>query len=212
MFPHARATSGRPRRHWKRSKKDFPERVAEIVAALPAATSIEVWFQDEMRVGQKNGLVRQWAPKGSRPRQAQDLRTASAYLFGAICPERGEGAALVLPRADTEGMALHLAEISRAVMPGAHAILLVDQAGWHTTDKLDVPPNISLLPLPAKSPELNPVENIWQYLRQNWLSNRIFADYEAILDACCRAWNNLIERPWKIMSIGLREWALTSQH
>lgn len=129
-----------------------------------------------MRVGQKNGLVRQWAPKGSRPRQAQDLRTASAYLFGAICPERGEGAALVLPRADTEGMALHLAKISRAVMPGAHAVLLVDQAGWHTTDKLDVPPNISLLPLPAKSPELNPVENVWQYLRQNWLSNRIFAD------------------------------------
>lgn len=165
-----------------------------------------------MRVGQKNALVRQWAPKGSRPRQARDLRTASAYLFGAICPERGEGAALVLPRADTEAMALHLAEISRAVAPDAHAILLADQAGWHTTDKLDVPPNITLLPLPAKSPELNPVENVWQYLRQTWLSNRVFPDYESILDACCRAWNNLMDRPSKIMSIGLRDWASTGQY
>lgn len=186
--------------------------MAEIIAALPANTPIEIWFQDEMRVGQKNALVRQWAARGSRPRQVRDLRTASAYLFGAICPGRGEGAALVLPRADTEGMALHLAEIGCAVAPGAHAILLVDQAGWHTTNRLATPANISLVPLPAKSPELNPLENVWQYLRQTWLSNRVFPDYEAILDACCRAWNNLMDRPWKIMSIGLREWALSGQH
>jgi transposase len=95
---------------------------------------------------------------------------------------------------------------------GAHAILLADQAGWHTTNRLATPANISLVPLPAKSPELNPVENVWQYLRQTWLSNRVFPDYEAILDACCRAWNNLMDRPWKIMSIGLREWARTGQH
>lgn len=184
--------------------------MAEIIAALPANTPIEIWFQDEMRVGQKNALVRQWAARGSRPRQVRDLRTASAYLFGAICPERGEGAALVLPRADTEGMALQ----PRRDRPrrGGHAILLADQAGWHTTNRLATPANISLVPLPAKSPELNPVENVWQYLRQTWLSNRVFPDYEAILDACCRAWNNLMDRPWKIMSIGLREWARTGQH
>ena len=113
-----------------------------------------------MRVGQKNGLVRQWAPKGSRPRQTKDLRTESAYLFGAICPERGEGAALVLPRANTEAMDLHLKEIGHAVAPGAHAVVLLDQAGWHTTAKLDIPENISLMPLPARSPELNPAENV----------------------------------------------------
>ena len=136
-----------------------------------------------MRVGQKNSLVRQWAPKGSRPRQVKDLRTSSAYLFGAICPERGEGAALVMPRANTEAMDLHLEEISRAVAPNAHAVVLLDQAAWHTTAKLGIPENISLVPLPPKSPELNPAENVWQYLRQNWLSNRVFDSYEAIVEA-----------------------------
>ena len=164
-----------------------------------------------MRVGQKNSLVRQWAPKGSRPRQVKDLRTSSAYLFGAICPERGEGTALVMPRANTEAMDLHLEEISRAVAPNAHAVVLLDQAAWHTTAKLGIPENISLVPLPPKSPELNPAENVWQYLRQNWLSNRVFDSYEAIVEASCQAWNNLTDQPWKIMSIGLRAWARTSQ-
>ncbi len=192
-------------------KKSFPEHLAKIVAAQPPDTPIEVWFQDEMRVGQKNSLVRQWAPKGSRPRQVKDLRTSSAYLFGAICPERGEGAALVMPRANTEAMDLHLEEISRAVAPNAHAVVLLDQAAWHTTAKLGIPENISLVPLPPKSPELNPAENVWQYLRQNWLSNRVFDSYEAIVEASCQAWNNLTNRPWKIMSIGLRAWDRTSQ-
>lgn len=108
-------------------------------------------------------------------------------------------------------MNLHLKEISRAVAPDAHAVVLLDQAGWHTTAKLGIPDNISLMPLPAKSPELNPAENVWQYLRQNWLSNRVFDTYDAIVQACCQTWNNLIDRPWKIMSIGIREWARTGQ-
>jgi len=103
-------------------------------------------------------------------------------------------------------MDLHLAEISQSVAPGAHAILLVDQAGWHTTTKLAVPDNISIVPLPPKCPELNPVENVWQFLRDNWLSNRIFKSHEDIIAHCCEAWNNLIDQPWRIMSLGLRQW------
>ena len=118
---------------------------------------------------------------------AKDQRTASAYLFGAICPARGTGAGLVMPHCTNEAMNLHLAEIARAVASGAHAVLLLDQAGWHMTRKLVIPPNITLLPLPARSPELNPVENLWQFIRENWLGNRIFASYEAILDHCCDA-------------------------
>ncbi|MGY4398972.1 hypothetical protein ACVWZA_004183 [Sphingomonas sp. UYAg733] len=94
--------------------------------------------------------------------------------YGAICPAEGTGAALVLPRCNTEGMALHLAEISAAVAPGAHAILLLDQARWHGSGALIAPANITLLPLPSKCPELNPVENVWQFMPDNWLSNRIF--------------------------------------
>jgi transposase len=104
-------------------------------------------------------------------------------------------------------MNLHLAEIAQAVAPGAHAVLLVDQAGWHMTPKLIVPPNISIIPLPAKSPELNPQENVWQFMRENWLSNRIFSSYADIVDHCCYAWNKLLEEPWRIMSIGMRSWA-----
>jgi transposase len=113
----------------------------------------------------------------------------------------------VLPRCTTQAMALHLAEISQAVAPGAHAVLLLDQAGWHQSKRLLVPPNITLVPLPAKAPELNPIENVWQFLRENWLSNRVFRSYEDILDHCCAAWNKLIDQPWRIMSIGLRDWA-----
>ncbi len=113
-----------------------------------------------MRIGQKNGLVYQWAKKGTRPRQPKDQRYANAYLFGAICPARDMGAALVLPFANAGAMQHHLNEISRRVTVGAHAVLTLDKAGWHTTRKLHVPANISLLHLPPASPELNPTENM----------------------------------------------------
>ena len=125
-----------------------------------------------MRVGQKNKLTYRWARKGSRPRAIHDQRTQSTYLFGAVCPERGAGAALVLPACNTEAMQLHLDEIATKVTPGAHAVLILDQAGWHGAKDLKAPKNISLLPLPPRAPELNPQENIWQFMRANWLSNR----------------------------------------
>src|SRR6476646_9271060 len=125
-------------------------------------------------IGQKNKITRRWARRGTRPIAPRDQRTCSAYIFGAICPAEAKGAALVLPRCTTAAMTLHLVEISQAVAPGAHAVVLLDQAGWHLSATLTVPANISLMPLPAKSPELNPVENIWQFIRENWLSNRQF--------------------------------------
>jgi transposase len=164
-----------------------------------------------MRIGQKNGIVRQWARRGSRPRQPADQRYESAYLFGAICPGRGTGAGLALPFADTEAMQFHLDEISRTVARGAHGVLLLDRAGWHTSRRLVVPKNLTLIFLPSRAPELNPVENVWQYLRQNWLSNRVFDTYEAIIDAACEAWCKLLAQPNLITSIGLRDWAHVGQ-
>ena len=155
--------------------------------------------------------MRQWARRGTRPRQPADQRYESAYLFGAICPARGTGAALALPFADTQAMQLHLDEIARTVARGAHAVLLLDRAGWHTTAALVVPKNITLILLPSRAPELNPVENIWRYLRQNWLSNRVFDTHEDIINAACDAWCKLIAQPKTITSIGTRQWALTGQ-
>ena len=110
---------------------------------------------------------------------------------------------------------MHLEEIAFHVAPGAHAVLLLDQAGWHGSAELVVPANITLMPLPPKCPELNallsevegPVENIWQFMHDNWLSNRSFASYDDIVDHCCFAWNKLVDQPWRILSIGLRQWA-----
>lgn len=186
-----------------------------MTAALPeavraAGTPVEVWHQDEARVGQQGTLTYVWAEKGSRPVAPKDLRYEWAYLFGAVCAERGVGAGLVLPFANTDAMSLHLAEVSRNVAPGAHAVVVLDGAGWHQTGgRLRVPGNISLLHLPPYSPELNPVENVWEYLRGNKLSNRVFADYEAIVAACCTAWNWLVEAPERIRSAASRAYANT---
>jgi len=153
-------------------------------------------------------LTRIWAARGSRPRAPRDQRYDWAYLFGAVCPARDRGAALVLPKADAEAMNLHLAEIGRHVTPGAHAVLWADGAGWHRIGgKLNVPDNITLMKLPPYSPELNPVENVWQYLRQNQLSNRVFANYDAIVEACCDAWQKLSAEAGRIKSIATRPWA-----
>jgi transposase len=117
-----------------------------------------------------------------------------------------------MPSANTQAMQHHLDEIARSLAPTAHAVVLLDQAGWHTAGKLRVPQNLSLLPLPPKSPELNPVENVWQFLRQNNLSNRIFGDYEAIVTAACDAGNSLLADPARITSIGTRQWATITRN
>ncbi|CAH2605994.1 conserved protein of unknown function (plasmid) [Rhodovastum atsumiense] len=138
----------------------------------------------------------------------RDNRHDSAYLFGAICPERAVGAAIIMPAVNSEAMAEHLIEISRQVAPGAHAVLVCDGAGWHQpSQRLPVPDNISLLRLPAYAPELNPMENVWEYLRANKLSLRVWNSYNAILAACLDAWNFLMATPHTIRSITHRAWA-----
>ncbi|MDX8481537.1 IS630 family transposase [Mesorhizobium sp. VK24D] len=207
--PPAASGAGRP--YCRGVQKNWPRTLKAHLCDLPPRTKVELWFQDEARIGQKNGTVRQWARRGTRPRQPADQRYKSAYLFGAICPARGAGAALALPFADTEAMQLHIDEISRHVEKGAHAVLIMDRAGWHTTANLRMPENITPIFLPSRAPGLNPVENVWQYLRQNWISNRVFDDYEAIIDAASEAWQKLIAAPETITSIGTREWAHVGQ-
>jgi len=182
-----------------------------VTAALPeraAGKPIEIWFQDEARVGQQGTLTRLWARRGSRPRAPRDRRYAWAYIFGAICPGRGVGAGLVLPFVNAEAMQRHLDEIGRCVAPGAHAVVVLDGAGWHAAADLAIPDNLTLLPLPPYSPELNPTENIWQYLRQNDLSLRVWDTYDEIVETCCAAWNKLTAAPTVITSIATRSWAV----
>jgi len=120
-------------------EKNFAATLNAHLAGVGSDKPVEIWFQDEMRLGQKNGLVRVWARRGSRPRQPADQRRKTMDLFGAVCPARGTGAAPVKPHADLGAMQHHLDEIARTVAPGAHAVLLLDRAGWHTTARLKGP-------------------------------------------------------------------------
>ncbi len=184
--------------------------MSEACPGLPPGTPIEIWFQDEMRVGQKGTLTRVWAETGSRPRAVRSDGYRSVYLFGAVCPARDLGCALILPRCDTAAMALFLAELSGHVAPGAHAIVVLDGAGWHTARDLRWPANLTPLPLPAYSPELNPQERVWEFLRQHHLALRRFLDHTALLDACQDAWRRFIGAPGRIRSLCSYPWATVS--
>jgi DDE superfamily endonuclease len=162
-----------------------------------------------MRVGQKGTVRRVWAARGSRPRAPRAMGFKWTYVFGAVCPERGAAAGLVLPLATAETMALHLEEISRQVAPDAHAVVVLDQAGYHRAKALAgrIPANLSLLPLPPYSPELNPMELVWEDLRRRDLANRVFVDLGEVIDACCRAWTKLVADTARLVPLTDFAWA-----
>lgn len=137
----------------------------------------------------------------------REQRFASVHLFGAVCPERDAGVALVLPETSTIAMSLFLAEVAQAIPAGTHAVLVLDRAGWHISADLQVPWNLTLVHLPSHSPELNPVETVWLYLRERWLSHRVLAGgYEAVVDAACAAWNALLAEPGRLRSLTSFPW------
>ena len=138
----------------------------------------------------------------------RDDRHDSAWLFGAVCPERAVGAAVVMPWVSSEVMSVHLAEIGKAVDPNAHCVLICDGAGWHQSgDRLTVPHNVTLLRLPPYAPELNPIENVWEYLRGNYLGHTVWDNYDQIVEACCAAWNAFIKNTDRVKSVTTRQWA-----
>ncbi len=187
-------------------KKSFPDRLLEI-AEKYCTDKIEVWWQDEARVGQRGTLSRQWATKGTRPRIIRQQQYQNTYIYGAVCPEKDNSCGLVLPSASTGMMQIHLEEISKQVDSGFHAIVMMDQASWHTTEALVIPENISIMPLPPYSPELNPVEQVWQQLRRKFLSNRTFKDYDDVVQSCCDAWNCFCNEDGVIDNLCYRSWA-----
>jgi transposase len=134
-----------------------------------------------------------WAEKGSRPEAIKQTEYDWAYLYAAVNPLTGASSAMLAPTVNTAYMNEHLKFISRQVAPGSHAILVLDQAGWHVAKALAVPENITLLHLPPYSPKLNPVERVWAFLRSHYLSNRVFKSYEELFEVAKAAWNSLDE-------------------
>lgn len=128
------------------------------------------------------------------------------YIFGAVCPSNGKTQALISPFVNKEVMAQHLKLISEATEPGRHAVIIMDGAGWHTFDTALSFANVTLIKLPPYSPELNPMEQVWQWLRQRCLSNRVFQDYEEIVEQLSRAWNIFIDDIEQVKNLCWREW------
>lgn len=182
-----------------------PPFVQQVKDAHPGQ-QVQVWFQDEARFGQQGTLTNVWAERGSRPTAVKQTEYDYAYLLGAVNPLTGESSALIAPAVNTHYMNEHLKFISREAGQGVHVVLVLDNAGWHTTKALEVPANITLLPLPSYSPELNPIERLWAYLKSHYLSNRVFADYQAIMDVSTHAWNALTADHFK--SICHTQWLM----
>lgn len=193
-------------------KRKFRNLIAETAATHPEAADfhlgrIEVWLQDEARIGQTGRNCRRWFQKGTRPTGIKDQRHTAVYLFGAVCPERDAAFGLVLPVVGADVMQTFLDQLSDQVSPGAHALLIMDRAGWHCANDLVMPENITAVLLPPYSPELNAIERLWLYLKERFLSHRLWPDYDAIVDAVCTAWQRVTSDTGRIKSLCSMEWA-----
>lgn len=169
-------------------------------------SKVDIWSQDETRVGQQGSLSRIWAARGTRPRKVRQQQFISTYIYGAACHRTGQSCALILPYANTDSMNQFLGELSLGVEYERHVALIVDNASWHTAKKLIIPTNITLIPLPPYAPELNAMEQIWQWVKNHFLSNQNYTDYKNIVDKACFAWNQLSVNSELIKSIMHRNW------
>jgi transposase len=160
-------------------------------AITPHGGTVRTFVMDEARLGQQGTLTRVWARTGSRPAAVKQTKYEWVYLYAAVEPATGESVALLAPNVDAGTFDVFLRMLSKDLKPGEHAVLILDGAGWHKSKSLVMPDNVTCLLLPPYSPELNPVENLWHYLRSHYLSNRAYRDYNDLLDAGSQAWRQL---------------------
>ena len=162
---------------------------------------VQAWFEDEARFGQQGTLTRVWARTGSRPRAVKQTQYDWLHVLTCVCPETGEAHGLMSPHLNSGVVNVFLEQFSRALPPDVLAVLLWDGAGYHTSGQVKVPDNIKLLVLPPYSPELNPVENLWHYLRSHHWSNRQYKDYTALMIAATEGWRSVCLDPAHIKTI-----------
>ena len=149
------------------------------------------YYQDEARFGQHGTITRVWARVGTRPRALRHTQYDSLYVWSAVCPETGDACGLITPKVNTGTMNMFLEQIARELPPDVHAVMVLDRAGWHTAGGLEVPPNVTLVHLPPKSPELNPVENLWHYLRSHYWANRLYKTWDDLKASAVEAWRRV---------------------
>ena len=162
---------------------------------------VEVWFQDEARFGQQGTLTRQWALKGTRPLAWRQTQYDYLYVLGAACPQTGQTVGLLAPYLNTDTINAFFREFEKETNPDVHVIMIWDQAGFHTSHHVRVPKNVTLVALPPYSPQLNPIEKLWQYLRHHHWANRVYDGYNHLLQAAAQAWHRVCLNRMKIKSV-----------
>ena len=168
----------------------FKEIVVEQIDAIAGQhpdREVRVFFEDEARFGTQGTITRVWAPKGSRPRAVRQNGREWLYVLMAVCLSTGSASALIMPELNTAVINLFLEQFARELPKGVHAVLIWDGAGYHTSGDVVVPENVSLIQLPPYSPELNPVENLWHYLRAHHWSNREYEGYSGLESEAVRS-------------------------
>jgi transposase len=182
----------------------FKEIVVEQIEAIAAEhpdKEVRTYFEDEARFGTQGTITRVWAPRGSRPRAVRQNGREWLYVLMAVCVSTGATSALIMPGLDTEVLNLFLEQFAKELPAGVHAVLIWDGAGYHTSGDLVVPGNVSLIQLPPYSPELNPVENLWHYLRSHHWSNRPYEGYKGLEREAIRSLCAVCEDAGTIKSI-----------
>jgi transposase len=170
--------------------REWPQRLQAIAAAHPDRR-LRVYFQDESRFGQQGTTTNVWARKGSRPTAIRQTEYEYLWVLGAVCPETGHAEGLLSPQLNAKIVTEFLRQFSSTIPPGEHAVMLWDGAGFHASKQLRVPDNVTVVTLPPYSPELNPIENLWHYLKSHCWSNRAYDDYDALEQAAVVAWNKV---------------------
>lgn len=162
-------------------------------------------LQDEARFGRINKIRRCWAPPGVRPEVCAQIVREYVYVFAAVCPHDGVLDSLIMPLVNSKTMSIFLAEVSRR-HKDEFIFMVLDGAGWHRAKDLIVPENIRLLPLPPYSPELNPVENLWDEIREKWFPNFVFDSLDAIEDRLLKALVALESNAGRVQNIVGFDW------
>jgi transposase len=167
--------------------REWPERLRTMAAAQPTKR-LRIYFQDESRFGQQGTTTNVWAKQGSRPTAVRQTEYQYLWVLGAVCPETGHAEGLLSPQLNTKIVNEFLAQFARTIPADEHAVMLWDGAGFHSSKQLRVPDNVTVVTLPAYSPELNPIENLWHYLKSHYWSNRAYDDYDGLEEAAVAAW------------------------
>lgn len=178
----------------------MPGTLAELAAAHPGKT-LEVWFEDECRFGQKGTLTTVWADRGSRPVAPRPDEYGNLHVLAAVCPATGRAEGLISERLDVGVVQIFLDQLATTIAADTQVVMVWDGAPYHTSGKLRVPANITIVRLPPYSPELNPVENLWHFLRSHHWSNRNYVDLEAVEAAAMDAWAKVCLNPETIRSV-----------